>query len=87
MASTNGVIFTQSMEDLLANPIDIRFGSMPAESIATAACLVIEGNAISTDQIETDLLSESHPPTPSDLIVGINRVEDMSPTRSKSVNA
>jgi hypothetical protein len=77
MASTNDVIFLESMADFLANPVDIRFGSMPAESI-TPACLVIEGNAVSTDQqIETDLPSESHPPTPSDLIAGINRVKDM----------
>jgi hypothetical protein len=78
MASTNGVIFPESMADFLANPVDIRFGSIPAESIAPAACLVIEGNAVTTDQqIKTDLSSESHPPAPSDLIVGINRVEDM----------
>jgi hypothetical protein len=78
MASTNGVIFPESMVDFLANPVDIRFGSMPAEYIAPAACLVIEGNAVSTYQkIETDLSLEPHPPTPSDLIAGINRVEDM----------
>jgi hypothetical protein len=51
---------------------------MPATSTAPAACLVIEGNAVTTDQqIETDLSSETHPPTPSDLITGINRVEGM----------
>jgi hypothetical protein len=78
MASTNDVIFLESMADFLSNPVDIRLGSMPAESIAPAACLVVEGNAVTSDQqIETDLLLESHPPTPSDLIAGINRVEDM----------
>jgi hypothetical protein len=50
MASTNDVIFPESMADFLANPVDIRFGSMPAKSTATAACLVIEGNMITTDQ-------------------------------------
>jgi hypothetical protein len=66
------------MADFLANPVDIRFGSMPAESIAPAACLIIEGNAATIDQqIEIDLPSESHPPTPSDLIAGIGRVEGM----------
>jgi hypothetical protein len=74
MASTNGVIFL----DILANPVDICFGSMPVTSTAPAACLVIEGNAVTTDQqIETELSSETHPPTPSDLIVGIHRVEGM----------
>jgi hypothetical protein len=78
MASTNGVIFPQSMADFLTNPIDIRFGSMPAKSTTRADCLVIEGNAVTTEQqIETDLLSKSHPPTPSDLITRINRVEGM----------
>jgi hypothetical protein len=49
MASTNDVIFLESMADFLANPVDIRFGSMPAESTALAACLVIDGNAVTTD--------------------------------------
>jgi hypothetical protein len=78
MASTNEVIFPESMADILANPIDICFGSMPTTSTAPAACLVIEGNAATTNQqIETDLSVETHPPTPSDLITGIDRVEGM----------
>jgi hypothetical protein len=28
MASTNGVVFPESMEDFLTNPVDIRFGSI-----------------------------------------------------------
>jgi hypothetical protein len=78
MASTKGVIFPGSMADILANPVDIFFGSMPATSTAPAACFVIEGNTVTTNQqIETDLSSETHPPTPSDLIAGIDRVEGM----------
>jgi hypothetical protein len=78
MASSNGVIFLESMEDILANPVNICFGSMPAKSATPATCLVIEGNAVTTDQqIGTDLLTETHPPTPSDLIAGIDRVEGM----------
>jgi hypothetical protein len=50
MASTNGVIFPESMADFLTNPVDIFFGSMPAKSTTPAACLVIEGNAVTTDQ-------------------------------------
>jgi hypothetical protein len=39
---------------------------------------------VTTDQqIETDLLSESYPPTPSDLITGINHVEGMLPDTIK----
>jgi hypothetical protein len=78
MPSTNGVIFPESMADILANLVDICFGSMPVTSTAPAACLVIEGNRVTTDQqIETDLSSETHPPTPSDLITGIHRVKGM----------
>jgi hypothetical protein len=78
MASTNGVTFPESMADLLANPVDICFGSMPATSTAPAACLVIEGNTVSTNQqIQIDLSKKPHPPTPSDLIAGIDRVGDM----------
>jgi hypothetical protein len=66
------------MADFLANPVDICFGSMPATSTAPAACLVIEGNAVTTNQhIETDLSKKTHPLTPSDLIAGIDRVGDM----------
>jgi hypothetical protein len=62
MSSTNGVIFPESMEDFLANPVDICFGSMPATSTAPAACLLIEGNVVTTNQqIETDLLKKSKP--------------------------
>jgi hypothetical protein len=78
MASTNGVIFPESMAYILANLVDICFGLMPATSTAPAACLVIEGNTVTTNQqIETNLSSETHPPTPSDLIAGIDHVEGM----------
>jgi hypothetical protein len=75
MASTNGVLFPESMEGILADPVDICFDSMPATSTASAACLVIESNAVTTDQqIGIDLLTEAHTPTPSDLIAEIDRV-------------
>jgi hypothetical protein len=78
MASTNDVIFPESMADILANPVDICFGSMLAKSTTPATCLVIEGKAVTTDQqIGTDLLKKTHPPTPSDLIAAIDRVESM----------
>jgi hypothetical protein len=78
MASTNGIIFPESMADILANPVDICFGSMPATSTTPVACLVIEGNTVTTNQqIETYLSVETHPLTPSNLIAGIDRVEGM----------
>jgi hypothetical protein len=60
MASTNGVIFLESMADFLANPVDICFGSMPTTSTTPAACLVIEGNAVTTNQQIKTNLSRSH---------------------------
>jgi hypothetical protein len=64
------------MADILANPIDICFGSMPVTSTAPATCLVIEGNAVtSNQQIDTDLSSETHPPTPSYLTTRNNRAK------------
>jgi hypothetical protein len=78
MALTNVVIFLESMADFLADPADICFGSMPATSTAPAACLVIKDNVVTTNQqIETDLSKKTHPPTPSDLIAGIDCVEGM----------
>jgi hypothetical protein len=66
------------MADILANPIDICFGSMPTTSTTPSACFVIESNTVTTDQqIEADLLTETHPPTPSNMITGIDRVEGM----------
>jgi hypothetical protein len=63
MASINVVIFPKSMADFLANPVDICFGSMPTTSTAPAACLVIKGNAVTTNQqIETDLSKKTHHP-------------------------
>jgi hypothetical protein len=46
---TNGVIFLESTADILANPVDVCFGSMPAESIAPAACLINESNAVTSN--------------------------------------
>jgi hypothetical protein len=78
MASTNDIIFSGSMADFLANPVDICFGSMPATSTTPVACLVIEGNTVTTNQqIEADLSKKTHPPTPSDLIARIDHVEGM----------
>jgi hypothetical protein len=44
---------------------------MPAKSTTPAACLVIESNVVtSNQQIGTDLSTETHLHTPSDLIAG-----------------
>jgi hypothetical protein len=50
MASSSGIIFPESMADFLANPVDMCFGSMAAESTAPAAYLVIDGNAVTSNR-------------------------------------
>jgi hypothetical protein len=78
MALTNGVIILESMVDILTNPVDICFGSMLAKSTAPTACLIIESNVVTSNQhIGIDLSTETHPPTPSDLITGNDRVKGM----------
>jgi hypothetical protein len=37
------------MANIIANPVDICFSSMPAKSTATAACLVIESNTVTSN--------------------------------------
>jgi hypothetical protein len=63
MASSNGVIFPESMADIHANLVDICFGSMPTKSTTQVSCPVIEGNVVTTDQqIGIDLLRKpTHP--------------------------
>jgi hypothetical protein len=51
---------------------------MTAKSTAPASCFMIKGNTVtSNQQIGTDLLTKIHRPTPSDLIAGIDHVENM----------
>jgi hypothetical protein len=85
MASTNDVIFPKSMADILANPVDICFGSMPATSTAPAAYLVIEGNAVtSNQQIETDLQHKPTHPLLATISLGSNHLDEPCRIHEKS---
>ena len=66
MTSSRGIVFPASMADFLANPIDIRFGSMPSDLAAPAANLADIDNTttVLVQQSDSDLLAETHPPTP-----------------------
>jgi hypothetical protein len=78
MASPSGVVFPASISDLLTDPVDFCFGSMAVEPIDLATCLVIKNTAVtSTQQVESDMLAETHPSTPRDLIAGLDRVKGM----------
>jgi hypothetical protein len=87
MASSRGAIFLASMEDYLTNPVDIYFDLMLTESTAPATCLIIENTVANSFQlVESDLLTETHPPTPhvesmlSDTIKVCERVKRSSRT-------
>jgi hypothetical protein len=54
MASTNGVIFPESMEDILANPVDICFGSMPATSALSVLSSDVVARVPSTRWLKRD---------------------------------
>jgi hypothetical protein len=78
MASPSDAIFDANMADFLTNPVDIYFGSILAESTTRAACLVIENTATTSFQhAESDMLRETNPHTPRDLIARLDRVESM----------
>jgi hypothetical protein len=78
MTSSHNVIFPGSMVDFLADPVDIFFGSMLVESTAPTASLVIENAAATSfQQVESNLLTQTHPSSSCDLIAGLNHVERM----------
>jgi hypothetical protein len=70
------------MADILANPVDICFGSMPVKSTTPAACLVIEDNAVaSNQQVGMDLLAETVGHTPRVLMQGRKNSRRRTPSR------
>jgi hypothetical protein len=66
MASSRDVVFPASMENFLDIPVNIRFGSMLTKFTALVVGLVVIENtaANSVQQIESDLLTETHPLLP-----------------------
>ena len=85
MASSRGVVFPATRTDFLANPVDICFGSMLTRSTApvTGPAVVDNTMTILVQQLEEihlsdlDLVTETHPATPSDLVVGLDHVKNM----------
>jgi hypothetical protein len=81
MAARYGIVFLASMEDILADPVEICFGSFTATltlmaaatSPATSAKVSMASDAAPSSGQE----SNSHPPKPYDLVQGMERVIDM----------
>ena len=67
------------MADFLANPVDIRFSSMPFDLAAPAANPADIDNtaAVLVQQSDSDLLAETHPPTPRELRGELDHVTSM----------
>jgi hypothetical protein len=74
MVANSGVVFPASMADVLANAAEITFGSFIATFPAPAAT---PPPTTSVAAPVSDLVSETHPPKPYDLVQGIERVASM----------
>jgi hypothetical protein len=80
MVCRSGVVFLASMTDILANPMEICFGSFTATSttlaVATSPTASVKALATS-DAPSPDKKSKTHPPKPYDIVKGMERVIDM----------
>jgi hypothetical protein len=81
MASRSGVVFPAIMADILANPVEIRFGSFPTTSTmltaATSPTASVKAPTSSDAAPRSDKKSKNHPPKPYDIVQGMERVIDM----------
>jgi hypothetical protein len=81
MAARSGVVFPASMADILANPVEIFFGSFTANSTALAAATSSTAyvEALATLDVVPSFgkKSKTHPPKPYDIVQGMERVIGM----------
>jgi hypothetical protein len=81
MAARSGIVFPASMADILANPVEICFGSFMVTSTtpaaATSPTASIEASATLDAAPSSGKKSKTHPPKPYDLVQGMERVIDM----------
>jgi hypothetical protein len=72
MAARSGVVFSASMVDILANPVEICFGSFTATStvLATATSLTTIVKVLVTSNVapSTGKKSKTPPPKPYDVV-------------------
>jgi hypothetical protein len=81
MVSQSGVVFPMSMADILANPVEIFFGSFMATSttlaVATSPMVSMKVPTTPVTAPSSNLKSKTHPPKPYDIVQGMERVIDM----------
>jgi hypothetical protein len=81
MVARSGVVFPASMVDILANPVEICFGSFMVTSttLAAATSPVVSAKIPTTPVTapSSDLKSKTHLPKPYDIVQGMERVIDM----------
>jgi hypothetical protein len=74
MAARSGVVFLASMAGILANPVEIFFGSFTANSTALAAATSSTAyvEALATLDVVPSFgkKSKTHPPEPYDIVQG-----------------
>jgi hypothetical protein len=81
MAARSGAIFPASMADILANPVEICFGSFTATSNTLAAATSPTASVKASTTLDatpsSGKKSKTHPPQPYDVVQGLERVIDM----------
>jgi hypothetical protein len=80
MAARSGVVFLASMADILANPVEICFGSFTTTSttlaVVTSPTASVKAPTTSNAAPNTGKKSKTHLPKPYDIIQGMERVID-----------
>jgi hypothetical protein len=81
MAARPGIVFLASMADILANPMEICFGSFTVTStalaVATSSKASVEAPATLDAVPSSGKKSKTHPPKPYDIVQGIELIIDM----------
>jgi hypothetical protein len=81
MVARSGVVFPASMADILANLVEIFFGSFTATSTtlvaATSPTVSMKVLAPPAAAPRSNLKSKTHPPKPYDIIQGMERISNM----------
>jgi hypothetical protein len=81
MVARSGVVFAASMADILANPMEICFGSFTTTTTtlvaATSPTASVKVPATPVTAPSSNLMSKTHPPKPYDIIQGMEQVIDM----------
>jgi hypothetical protein len=81
MAARSDVVFPASMVDILANPVEICFGSFTAtptvQAAATSPTASVKVPATSDVAPSSGKKPKTHPPKPYDVVQGMEHVIDM----------